>query len=146
MGSLYLTILLACLVTANAEKMRFDNYTLYRVTPQHHNALNIFNEWEEKGQTGIYFWSSVTSLNNSLDVMVSPDFSKNIEELEYSKVITSKVLMKNVQDYIDNEGFRKFSSIGTFGWTNYYTLDEVCSLFCYDYQTLSTLVLTSLSE
>lgn len=115
-------------MAAYAEKLRFDNYTLYRFTLNSQNALNIFKDWEIKGLKGIYFWSSVTSLNNPLDVMVSPDFNEHIEELVRSNAMTSKVLMKNVQDYIDNEAVRSFSSIGTFDWTNYHTLEEVCDL------------------
>lgn len=122
-----LIVCIAALVSSSlAEKVRFDNYTVYRLIPPHNEAVQFFKDLEESAHVhGYNFWSSPTSAGNAVDLMVPPHLKQYIENVTNNFGIDSKVLIHNVQDNIDNEGFRPETKAGTFGWTSYHTLDEV---------------------
>lgn len=113
------------LVTTQAEKLRFDNYTVYRITPNNQDDLNILKEWEYRGNEELNFWSPVTAIDSPVDLMVAPNVKSDIEKLIRLNGMKSVMLIKNVQDRIDNEGVRPVSRAGTFEWTYHWTLDEV---------------------
>lgn len=125
MKALFVIVYIAFLDLSWAERLRFDNHTVFRITPKSEDALNFFKDLEYNGDQDYNFWSPVKSSNHPIDIMVAPDKKSYIEELIKSKGMASEVLMQNVQDHIDNEGVRPESKAGTFGWTNYHTLDEV---------------------
>lgn len=128
MVNILLVVLLTFLVVSEAEKLRFDNYTVYRVTPKTQDGLNVLRNWEHTGHQEFNFWSSLNTADSPVDIMVSPLIRNTFEEVVQSKGMVSEILIKNVQDNIDGEGFRPLVNAGTFGFTNYHTLDEVSKI------------------
>lgn len=123
----FLFTLLALAVSLSlAEKIRFDNYKLYRLIPNDEETFNILKEMEDTEQfSGYNFWSPAIKVGAAVDLMVSPYRVDYIEDMVKSRGMNASVLMENVQQYIDNEGVRPQSRAGSFDWTSYHTYDEV---------------------
>lgn len=109
-----------------AEKIRFDNYKVYRLIPNDEETLNILKQWEDRdGLSDYNLWSPVTKVGGEVDVMVPPYRIEEIEHMAKTRYMNASILIENVQEVIDNEGFRPESRAGSFGWTSYHTFDEV---------------------
>ncbi|XP_018573034.1 zinc carboxypeptidase [Anoplophora glabripennis] len=122
----FLFPLLALGVTLSlAEKIRFDNYKVYRLIPNDEETLDILKQMENTDQLSEYnFWSPVIKVETPVDLMVPPYRVDYIESMAKSRGMNASVLMENVQKYIDNEGLRPQARAGSFGWTSYHTYDE----------------------
>ncbi|CAG2053375.1 unnamed protein product [Timema podura] len=108
-----------------AEKARFDNYVVYRLTPTTKNHLDALRILEEEPD-GLNFWKSVGPMNSSVDVMVPPhkraDFHDALRNLDLEK----EVFIQDVQHLIDSE--RPSDNPRTdFNWNSYHRIDEIYS-------------------
>lgn len=74
-----------------------------------------------------WFFSGVGAVNSSVDVLVPPQTPEAFRALLDHPDVEGVILNPNIQEAIDNEGFRPESRASFFGWTSYYTLDEVCT-------------------
>lgn len=110
------------------EKLRFDNYTVYRIIPENKNGLKILQEWQ-KSQPELDFWLPVRAVGVPVDIMVSPKHKNNLEYSIGTEKLSSKILIHNVQDHIDKENPLSNASAASFAIDRYHTLDEV-SVFC----------------
>ncbi|XP_017060386.1 zinc carboxypeptidase-like [Drosophila ficusphila] len=105
------------------EKLRYDNYSVYKVkyeTPEQRNLLTKFAEDRENFR----LWSEA---KNELHLMISPGALSKLES-EIQKInVTAEVFIGNVQSLIDleEEANLKLSSDGSFGWKKYNTLAEI---------------------
>lgn len=112
-----------------AEKVRYDNYKLYRLIPNDEETLDILKKLENTEELSEYdFWSPVVKVGMEVDLMVPPYRVEEIEHMAKARGMNASILIDNVQEVIDNEGFRPESRAGSFGWTNYHTLAEVPKL------------------
>lgn len=119
-------LVLLSLGLALAEKKTFHNYTVYSIIPKDTAALNVLKEWEERSYNSFNFWSSVTKVNNPVDVMVPPELKDYVENTIKTMGMSSRIFIKNVQAYIDKENVQPLLRADqTFGWNQYHTLDEV---------------------
>lgn len=75
-----------------------------------------------------WFFSGVGAVNSSVDILVPPQTPEAFQTLLDHPDVEKVLLNPNIQKAIDNEGFRPESRANSFGWTSYYTLDEVCVL------------------
>lgn len=111
---------------ALAEKVRFDNYRVYKLTPNDEESLDILRAMQENDELTDYnFWGSPVAVGVPVEIMVSPSMVTVIEDLAESRGMNYSIMMDNVQHYIDNEGLRPESRAGSFDWTSYHTFDEV---------------------
>lgn len=109
-----------------AEKIRYDNYKVYRLIPNDEETFKILKQIEVGGELSNYnFFSPLVKVGDPVDLMVPPHQVDYIENLAKSRGMNASVLMENVQKYIDNEGLRPESRAGSFDWTSYHTYDEV---------------------
>lgn len=108
-----------------AEKLTFHNYSVYSITPRSTGALKILRDWEEYRYEDFNFWSSVTTVNRSVEIMVPPRLKGYVEKIVHTMGMSSKVFMENVQEHIDMETVIPEKRSTDFNWTRYHTLDEV---------------------
>lgn len=123
----FLFALLALAVSSSlAEKIRFDNYKVYRLIPNDEETLHVLKQWEDRdGLSDYNFWSPVTKIGGEVDIMVPPHRVDEIEHMAMARGMNASVLIENVQEVIDDEGLRPESRAGSFGWTSYHTFEEV---------------------
>lgn len=126
---LLVTIVLVWVGYSSAEKLTFHNYSVYSLTPLNEGAVNILRDWEEYRYNDFNFWSSVTIVNRSVEVMVPPHLKGYVEQIVNTMGMTSKIYMENVQEHIDRENVKPTLRVNNFGWTQYHTLDEVRFIF-----------------
>ncbi|XP_018574461.2 zinc carboxypeptidase [Anoplophora glabripennis] len=108
-----------------AEKIRYDDYKVYRLIPNDVETLKILKQMEDTQHLSDYnFFSPVVKVGGPVDVMVPPHQVDYIENLAKSREMNSSVVMQNVQKHIDNEGVRPESRAGSFDWSSYHTYDE----------------------
>ncbi|KAJ8919789.1 hypothetical protein NQ315_006318 [Exocentrus adspersus] len=109
-----------------AEKVRFDNYTLYRLTPNNEESLSFLQELEEAtdAPSEYNFWSSPVKVGAEVDIMVPPHRSRFFEAAAKSRQMDFQVVMDNVQEHIDREDIRQKFASERFGWTSYHTYEE----------------------
>ncbi|RZC37059.1 Peptidase M14 and/or Propep M14 domain containing protein [Asbolus verrucosus] len=105
------------------EKVRYDNYQVYRVTPRTQENLK-FLKYLEDTSSDFSFWTNVKAINHNVDVMVSPDSTDNFQDIINNNYLESKIIIPNVQKLIDNER-NETKTNEDFGWTDYYTLEKI---------------------
>ncbi|KAJ8927938.1 hypothetical protein NQ314_019569 [Rhamnusium bicolor] len=100
-----------------SEKVRYDNYKLYRLTPKNAQALQALKDLEETEYSEYNFWNSVRTIGVPVDVMAPPSRVDELENMVKSLDMDSKLLMENVQDQIDAEHRPQTRENEVFGWT-----------------------------
>lgn len=112
-----------------AEKMRYDNYTLYSITANDQEALKMLKNLERKPVFASNFWSPVRSVGVPVNIMISPKTKNHFDKLMSLYSIRSEVMMENIQEHIENQLVRKepllIAGAGSLDWENYHTLSEV---------------------
>lgn len=109
-----------------SEKVRYDNYKLFQVTPRSAHAVRVLHDLEQSETLDFDFWNSVGPVGAPVDIMVSPYKVNDLKAMAVTLEMDARVLMENVQDQIDSQQQSQSSNNGHFGWTRYNTLDEVC--------------------
>lgn len=119
-----LTLLLSVfVVTVTSEKVRYDNYKVYRVTPKNAQQLQILIDLEATG--GYSFWTDARRVNYPVDIMVPPHLHSAFEDFASSSGIMSELFIKNVQEKIERSVTRRSGTYKTMDWNDYHTLEEV---------------------
>lgn len=87
--------------TCETKRVSYTGYAVYRSFPQTENQIDKLTQlMHEKRDDGIEFWTEPRMLNNSVDIMVSPDEEPYLrEQLKLIKVPTKKI-MYDVEDVI----------------------------------------------
>lgn len=107
-----------------ASKVRYDNFTVHRVTPAEESQVEALRKLEEFN-TAYSFWTDVRGINAPVDIMVPPHLANDFQDFLSLQHLSSEVFIENVQERIDNEK-PAVQSRASFGWTDYYRLDDVC--------------------
>ncbi|XP_049779854.1 zinc carboxypeptidase-like [Schistocerca cancellata] len=116
-------LLATTVVVISSEKMRYDKYRVYRVHPAGDEQLRFLASFA-KYHNDIQFWKEPRVVNKPADVMVSPEMQTSFLEGLEANGIQATVYVDNVQTLIDNErGVRRQGE--SFGWEDYYTLEEI---------------------
>lgn len=118
-----LLVTAALVVAVAAEKVRFDNYKVYRITPENEEQLQVLRQLEKIG--GYLFWSDIGSIYNPVDIMVPPHLAADFEDIINISRIPSKLIIENVQEKVEKSEPKKRGSIRSVGWTEYHTVEEV---------------------
>lgn len=122
MKSLVLLLLAICPAFL-AEKVRFDNFKVYRVTPEDEAAIEALRALDDTID-GFNFWKEPSRVGNPADLMVPSNLERQFQDVLTKNKYTSAVLIDNVQDLIDNERPKTRHST-RMAWDDYRTLDEV---------------------
>ncbi|KAJ8944096.1 hypothetical protein NQ318_019434 [Aromia moschata] len=112
-------------VAVLCEKVRYDDYKVYKVTPQSAEAIITLKGLENAAATSYNFWSPVGSIGVPVDIMVSPDHEAQLLGMVEALGMDSRVMMDNVQRYIDEESRPRVAREDEWGWERYQTLEEI---------------------
>jgi len=115
-------IILSLIACVCATQVRYDGYQVYRVTPRTDSQAVALLEFREDN-IDFNFWRDDIGINLPVEIMVSPEKTDYFLNFLHSQDLESEVYILNVQELIDNERPRVHAR--SFGWTDYYTLDEI---------------------
>ncbi|XP_011188813.1 zinc carboxypeptidase A 1 [Zeugodacus cucurbitae] len=125
--SLIFALCLAAVAVSHAERARYDNYRVYRVTASDANELAFLKEMEDSSDS-LIFMEGVHSVDRDIEVVVAPhklpDFLRSLDDKEIDYVLVEKNLQAQLDD--DDEVQIK-GRAKAYGWTEYQTLDETYS-------------------
>jgi murein tripeptide amidase MpaA len=121
MKSLILVLVIAAEVFGY-QKVRYDNYQVYRVKPKTLESIKLLKSLEQTA-SGYDFWTTVKALNHHVDVMVPPYKTDEFEDIIKHHDLDSEIFINNVQELIDNE--RSKTKSKGFDWNDYHTLQEI---------------------
>ncbi|KFM63517.1 hypothetical protein X975_26551, partial [Stegodyphus mimosarum] len=71
-------ILLTTAVSSLKESVSYDGYALLRITPTTEHQLQYLLKLNANASNGLDFWLRSTAVNNSADVMVTPEAKKRL--------------------------------------------------------------------
>lgn len=125
MNVLISLVVLALISVSSAEKVRYENYTVYRITPNNRDAVQTLLEWENNRFREFNFWTSIKDVGQHVDVMVPPHLKSYMSQMALKNTFNVEVMMEDVQQNIDKTRVATPSEAGAFGWTEYHTLAEV---------------------
>jgi Carboxypeptidase activation peptide len=80
----------------NAEKIRYDNYHIYRVQIKNESQLKVLKELEITDRR-YSFWETPVQVNMEVPVLVAPSEVENFDKLLTSMAFDFKVAHKNFQ-------------------------------------------------
>lgn len=123
MGFKLLLLATALLATsALTEKARFDYYRLYRTKIDTLEHLEVLQAIEQLGE-GYSFWSEPVNLDSEVELVVPPHKFAEFGELVERYGLSVELSVSNLQELFEQESSRNTRE--AFGWTAYYTLEEI---------------------
>ncbi|KAJ8919787.1 hypothetical protein NQ315_006316 [Exocentrus adspersus] len=122
MKLLILFILSVCSV---GEKIRYDGFKLYKITPTTRQAADALHDLELAENPDFNFWNPVRQVGKPVNVMVPPYQTSYLETMASSLGMDFNVVMEDVQKQIDLQQPATRATNDSFGWTRYHTLDEI---------------------
>ncbi|PSN45347.1 Zinc carboxypeptidase A 1 [Blattella germanica] len=126
-SSAALCILLLCAV--KAEKATFRQYQVHRLIPTNEEQLNALRELEDNSNE-MNFWIGPSYVGKAIDVMVPPHELPHFKEVLENLNLKSEIYIEDVQKLVDIEELEAKRKSG-FGWTAYYTLNEVSMIYAW---------------
>ncbi|XP_030028973.2 zinc carboxypeptidase [Manduca sexta] len=126
---LFLTVLTALVF---GEKVRYDNYTLFKVHPESEEHVLFLNDLYELNN-GLDFWVPPSEVGNYVSVVVPPEMKKDFKHSLRKRSIYSQLMMDNLQEAFDAQlmSRKKRSASHEMFWTNYQPLDDIIDWFKY---------------
>ena len=117
-------VLTACCYHISADdKVRYDNFKVYRVVPKSNEAVEILRALEESDN--VYdFWTEVKGVGHPVDIMVAPHLKYRFSDALAGSQFDVEEYISDVQKLIDNENPKAGRAVGL-EWSSYHTLDEV---------------------
>ncbi|XP_059619302.1 zinc carboxypeptidase-like [Phlebotomus argentipes] len=115
-------VFVGLLALSVAEKARFDNYRVYKLTVTSDEQLMRMQELEDQDR-GYLFWDYPSAVGQEVDIMVPPHKRPDIEEFSTANGIPMELKINNVQQLIDQEN--PLVRPRAFGWTAYYRVHEI---------------------
>ncbi|XP_074038606.1 zinc carboxypeptidase [Leptinotarsa decemlineata] len=124
--NLFLFGILICVSysSTSAGKVRYDNYTLYRLTPKNEREVNLLKNIEESNPSGYDFWTSARSVGTPVEILIPPQSGNALRRISSIFGIHTEVLIENIQEKIDQEA-GSLEGSGDFDWTKYHTVEEI---------------------
>ncbi|KAI4499859.1 hypothetical protein M0802_005115 [Mischocyttarus mexicanus] len=114
-------VLFASFVVATSEKVRYDNFQVYKIVINDKDSFNTLTGMEE--DEGYQFFK-FPRMNDSSFIVVAPDKLKEFENVVNVKKMSATLMMDNLQRYIDEEN-PKVDGRSTFDWTAYHRLNVI---------------------
>ncbi|XP_045486057.1 zinc carboxypeptidase A 1 [Pieris rapae] len=123
---MYATILLILnvLILTTAYKS-YENYKVYKVIPESDTQLQILTDLKK---SGFDIWTEVPMIGKDVRILVSPAQENDFVDYMKGVGLGIEVAIKNVQSLINDQrkpSTPQRSSLGSFTWTVYHTLDKI---------------------
>jgi len=116
-------VLCGLMAFAVAEKVKYDNYKVYRVTPQNEEERKVLLDLQENNP-GVIFWKYVRSVGLPVDIMVPPHLAHIMEGLG-SLVVSVNEMVNDVQSLINVEALGSLNASPRLSWDAYYSTNEI---------------------
>jgi len=117
-------VLCGLVAVALAEKVKYDNYKVFRITPQTEAERKVLLELETNNP-GVIFWKHVRKVGLPVDIMVPPHLLPIMGELNLDKGVTMSEMVNDVQSLIDVEAMSSFDASPFLSWDAYYPVQEI---------------------
>ncbi|XP_014212980.1 zinc carboxypeptidase-like [Copidosoma floridanum] len=120
-------LFLALVALARAEeRVNFQNYKVFEVTPQNDEQLDLLKELE-LNYNDYEYWRPPGALYQPAEVMVGPSREPDLVRLLRGNNVTHQLLVDDLQALIDqqNPATTFASSKRRFTWDRYHTLEEI---------------------
>ncbi|XP_078043660.1 uncharacterized protein LOC144473566 [Augochlora pura] len=121
--NMWKVVLVALVALATAEQVKYDNYKVFRVTPQTADQLEILRHLEEVSDS-YSFWKGPSDLGKTADVMVAPHKEAEFIEMMDKFGLAHEIYVPNVQTLIDSEQ-PPVQPLATFNLQSYNKLDDI---------------------
>lgn len=80
-----------------SDKIRFDNYTLYKITPKGSYEKKLLQDLKNS-DIKYDFWNEATPVVDYVNIMTSPDTNSSLESFLKTHGIHYRVTIQNVQE------------------------------------------------
>ncbi|KPJ17080.1 Zinc carboxypeptidase A 1 [Papilio machaon] len=113
---------------ASSEKVRFDNYSLYKIFPKNDHQISVLQELrnnEEKYD----FWKDPAVVSEYVSILSSPQDKSQLESFLNQNNIDFVITQPNIQEIIDKENVATYTrnNLRNMTWTRYYDMDSINS-------------------
>lgn len=122
MNKLIGLLLVLAVSSANAEKIRYDNYKVFTVYIVNESNLQVLQDFQN--EQGVIFWEAPEFVGTKVNVAVSPEQQEKFQEIIENGNLKYKFLIENMQAEIDKENPKR-SGKADFDWTSYHEVDEI---------------------
>lgn len=85
------------IVIVSAEKVRYDNFALYKVHPEKEDDLKFLNDLMENNEE-LHFWKRPSRVGESVSVVSPPELRQEFEHSLKKRSIQSELMLKNIQE------------------------------------------------
>ncbi|XP_026333308.1 zinc carboxypeptidase A 1-like [Hyposmocoma kahamanoa] len=109
----------------SSDKVRFDNYTLYKITPKGSYEKKLLQDLKNS-DVKYDFFNVVTPVVDYVNIMTSPDTNSSLESFLKTHGIHYRVTIQNVQDAINKQSIKSYTrNSRNMSWDAYYTLNDI---------------------
>nr|AYV99566.1 venom polypeptide [Dolopus genitalis] len=118
-------LLLGCLAfgLVNSERVRYDNYRVYKVEPHSDADLSILRELDGTSDS-LKFLDPIEIPNKDVHIVVSPHKEPDFVQILKENGVTFKLVEENLQRHLDEEIAITPRAGMKYDWTRYHTLEE----------------------
>ncbi|CAD7085675.1 unnamed protein product [Hermetia illucens] len=107
-----------------SERVRYDNYKIYKVTPRSAAQLDILTRLEGISDSLKYF-NSASVIDHPVSILVAPHKEPEFLDILKDNAFEHILVENNFQRVLDAEQSElKRSRAGIYDWSSYHTLDE----------------------
>ncbi|CAG7820649.1 unnamed protein product, partial [Allacma fusca] len=115
-------VLAACALSASSEKIRYDGYTVKRITPQNLEQLATLHNLEA---VGAKFWHEPSAVGRHADVLLPPHLQGDILQNMQTTGMKIEEFVEDVQKLIDEESSGSAAAEGRIALDKYATLEQI---------------------
>uniref|UniRef100_A0A2A4J0V2 Zinc carboxypeptidase A 1 n=1 Tax=Heliothis virescens TaxID=7102 RepID=A0A2A4J0V2_HELVI len=114
----------------SAEKVRYDNYALYKVNPENEEQLKFLKDLFEKNEE-YNFWKAPSHVGEYVSLVSPPELKEELEHSLKKRSIYSELKLNNIQEAFDAQLYsrRKRDTREGLYWTNYQTIEDIYGWF-----------------
>ncbi|KAJ8714199.1 hypothetical protein PYW08_007819 [Mythimna loreyi] len=111
-----------------SQKVRYDNYSLYKVLPKNAEQLKLLRDLQEN-DSRYDFWTDPVPSAEYVSILSSPEHKVEFENILKSKNVDFIITNANIQESIDKEKIDSFTRSNqrntSMSWDRYYTLEGI---------------------
>ncbi|KAJ2953469.1 hypothetical protein O0L34_g1064 [Tuta absoluta] len=124
-------VLSVVLIVVATEKVRYDNYSLYKIIPENEGQLKFLKDLR-KDVKRLDFWIPPSRVGEYVSIVAPPELKKDLENKLRKREISSKVVLKDIQSALDaqTQHRRKRSTTGSeLFWDTFQSYEQIQTWF-----------------
>ncbi|CAG4957138.1 unnamed protein product [Colias eurytheme] len=124
-----------------SQKVRYDNYSLYKIIPETDDHVDFLKDLHEESD-GLDFWIPPSNVGEYVSLVASPERKHELEHSLKRRDINYNVMLQNIQEALDSQvlGRKRRDTRHEMFWTNYQTLEDIYDWFYHLAETHSDIV------